>query len=62
MKSLFKLANIWIEKNRGVSQRLVLGPLLLLIYVNDIPDGTTSMWEIVADDTSPFSKVLHICY
>ena len=62
MKSFFKLANIWIEKNRGVAQRLVLGPLLLLIYVNDIPDGTTSMWKIVADDTSPFSKVLHIFY
>ena len=34
------------------------GPLLFLIYINDLPDGLTSMCKIYADDTSLFSKVI----
>ena len=32
--------------------------LLFSIYINDLPDGLTSMCKIFADDTSLFSKVI----
>ena len=38
----------------------MLGPLLFLIYINDLPDGLTSLCKIFADDTSLFSKVHNI--
>ena len=50
----------WKKINSGVPQGSVLGPLLLLIDINDLPDGITSICKIFADDTSLFSKVLDI--
>ena len=45
----------WRKINSGVPQESVLGPLL--IYVNDLPHGITSICKIFADDASLFSKV-----
>ena len=50
----------WRKVNSDVAQGLVLGPLLLLIYIHDLPDGITSMFKIFADDISLFPKVLDI--
>ena len=50
----------WRKINSGVSQVSVLGPLLFLIYINDLPDGITSICQIFADDNSLFSKVQDI--
>ena len=48
----------WQNVYTGVPQGFVLGPLLFLIYINDLPDGLTSTCKIFADDTSLFSKVI----
>ena len=50
----------WRKINSGVPQGSVLGPLLFLIFINDLPDGITSLCKIFADDTSLFSKVYDI--
>ena len=38
-------------------QGLGFGPLLFLIYINDLPDNIQSTCKIFADDTSLFSHV-----
>ena len=48
----------WRKVNSGVPQGSVLGPLLFLIYINDLPDGIMSICKIFADDTSLFSKII----
>ena len=50
----------WERIYSEVPQRSVLGPLLFLIYINDLPDGITSMCKIFADDASLFLKVLDV--
>ena len=47
----------WKNILSGVPQDSVLGTLLFLIYINDLPDGINSLCKIFADDTSIFSKV-----
>ena len=35
----------------------ILGPLLFLIYINDLPDNLELLAKLCADDTSLFSTV-----
>ena len=47
----------WADVNAGVSQGSILGPLLFLIYINDLSHGLKSECKLFADDTSLFSVV-----
>ena len=49
-------ASEWLDVFSGVPQGSVIGPILFLLYINDIKDGIESRLSIFADDT----KMMHV--
>ena len=47
----------WCEVISGVPQGSVLGPLLFLIFINDMPELVKSFCKLFADDTKLISKI-----
>ena len=50
----------WTNVHAGVPQGSIVGPLLFLIYINDLSDNLTSNAKLFADDTSLFSVVHNV--
>ena len=50
----------WADVKEGVPQGWVLGALLFLVYINDLPNGLNSNVKLFADDKSLFSVVHNI--
>ena len=46
-----------IPVTSGVPQGLVLGPVLLLLYINDLPENINSQVRLFADDTTVYLTV-----
>ena len=53
-------SSIWSPITAGVPQGSVLGPLLFLIYINDLVDNVSSEAKLFADDTSLFTVVYDV--
>ena len=47
----------WAPILAGVPKDSILGPLLFLIYIDNLPDNSNSLAKLFADDTSLFSTV-----
>ena len=54
------IQSTWKPILSGVPQGSVLGPLLFLIYINDLTNGISSNIKLFADDASLFIKVTDI--
>ena len=47
----------WSHVKPGVPQGSILGPLLFLVYISDLPEGLTTSAKLFADETTLFSVV-----
>ena len=47
----------WAPETSGIPQASVLGPVLFIIYVNDLPGIIHSSIQIFADETKVFNKI-----
>ena len=47
----------WHEVTSGIPQGSVLGPLMFVIYINDLPENVTSQVYLFADDTKIYNTI-----
>jgi len=50
----------WVNVLSGVPQGSVLGPLLFLLFVNDLPDWIKTNIRMFADDTKIWTRILGV--
>ena len=47
----------WADVLSGIPQGSVLGPILFVLYINDLPDNMISEVFMFADDTKVFREI-----
>ena len=50
----------WSSISAGVPQGSVLGPLLFLVYINDLTENIKSQMRLFADDSFIFTPVINV--
>ena len=50
-------SSAWEDMKSGVPQGSVLGPILFVIYINDLPDAVDSRIKMFADDTKIYRRI-----
>ena len=51
------LISSWKPVKRGIPQGSILGPILFVIYINDMPEVVQNICELFADDAKLFRNV-----
>jgi hypothetical protein len=52
-----EIVSSWKEIFSGVSQGSVIGPVLFIIYINDLPENFVNTSKMYADDAKVLSRV-----
>jgi hypothetical protein len=47
----------WADVLSGIPQGSVLGPILFILFINDLPDAVLGTVKLFADDTKAFSRI-----